>query len=222
MLFQDLTGQRFGKLTVIEYVGKNKIGQSMWLCRCDCGNLTTVNSSNMKRGVTKSCGCYRSQTSSDRLRKRSVKHNLSTTKLYSVWRDMKQRCNNPKSTAYKYYGGRGIRVCKEWNDSAKTFYDWAMANGYREGLTIDRINVNGDYEPNNCRWATMKQQVQNRRVSLLTYNGETHTYDEWSEITGIKKNVIRKRKNRLKLPIELVLFKGDLRFKKNKKQGEQK
>lgn len=124
-------------------------------------------------------------------------HNLSTTPLYRVWASIKKRCYNPNESNYARYGGRGIEVCPEWRNDFKAFYDWAMANGYRDDLSIDRIDVNGNYEPDNCRWATVKEQANNRRNSrLITYNGVTHTMTEWGDLVGIKASVIWKRLQR--------------------------
>lgn len=150
----DLTGQRFGKLIVIGKMPRHRTNEeAVWLCRCDCGKQTSVRGTRLRSGNTVSCGC------------RKVKHNEShnhRTRLYSIWKGMRQRCSNPNNTHYKYYGGRGISVCSAWSEFPP-FRDWALANGYEESLTIDRINVNDDYCPSNCRWVDRKTQVQNRR-----------------------------------------------------------
>lgn len=120
-------------------------------------------------------------------------HGHKNDRLYNIWARMKQRCENPKLYGYKDYGGRGITVCAEWHEFTP-FYDWAMTHGYKENLTIDRIDLNGNYEPSNCRWVTMKVQANNkRRNHLITLNGETHTISEWARITGINKSTIRNR-----------------------------
>lgn len=127
-----------------------------------------------------------------------ITHGKSDTRLYSIWCDMKRRCYNPKNKRYSRYGGRGISVCEEWKDDFQAFYEWAIDNGYDEHLTIDRINVNGNYEPSNCRWVTWKEQQRNTsRNRYITVNGETKTIAEWSEITGIKPDVIKDRLNKL-------------------------
>jgi hypothetical protein len=127
-----------------------------------------------------------------------VIHGLSKTRLYSIWCDMKRRCYNPKNKRYKCYGGRNIKVCEAWKDNFVKFYEWSISSGYTEDLTIDRIDVNGDYEPSNCRWVTMKEQQRNTtRSHFVTANGETKTMAEWSEITGIPVNVIKDRLNKL-------------------------
>lgn len=123
-----------------------------------------------------------------------MKHGLRHTRLYGIWLQMKNRCNNEKTARYKDYGARGITVCDEWCNDFKAFYDWSMANGYSDDLTIDRINNDGNYEPSNCRWITIKQQSRNtRHNTLLTLNGEAHCLIEWSEITGITKSCIQDR-----------------------------
>lgn len=180
--FIDLTNKKFGKLTAIEYKGRNKSG-GVWRCLCDCGNEVLVLGGNLRKGKTQSCGCYRfglRQT-----------HGKANTRIYNIWKGIKQRCINANHTFYKDYGERGITVCDEWRDNFQAFYDWAIANGYADNLTIDRIDVNGNYEPLNCRWITNEAQQSNRRnVRYIDYNGETHTIPEWSKILGIPYNVL--------------------------------
>ena len=154
---RNLVGKRFERLTVISRVG-TKWGCATWLCRCDCGSNTTCTTGNLTTGNSKSCGCLQRERATERL----TKHGRHGEKLYWVWGEMKQRCKNPKRPGYKNYGGRGISVCREWSDYA-TFREWAISNGYVHGLTIDRVNNDGNYEPSNCQWATMLMQSRNKR-----------------------------------------------------------
>lgn len=166
---RDLTGERFGRLTVIQRAGSYKDGQSTWLVKCDCGNEKIVARCSLTKGTTRSCGCL----AKDELRERGhlppsqYKHggclNNHAERLYSIWNHMKQRCLNPNNHAFPDYGGRGITICDEWKRDYIAFRDWAMNNGYSDDLTIDRINNDAGYSPDNCRWATRSQQNSNKR-----------------------------------------------------------
>lgn len=184
---KDLTGIKFNRLTVIERVENDKHGKARWLCECDCGNFTTASSGDLKSGNTKSCGCF----ISDITKARNTKHGKSTTRIYTEYQTMKARCYYPKHSYFHLYGGRGITVCDEWLNDFQTFYNWAMSHGYADNLTIDRINTDGNYTPENCRWVTNKQQQNNRRNNrLITYKGETKPVSQWAEEYGIYYNTL--------------------------------
>lgn len=158
----DLTGERFGRLTAIEEAPKVVYGKgtkTRWYCRCDCGRTTIATSNNLREGRIISCGCAKKDNA-------HKTHGLSNSRLFSIWENMKARCKYSSVECFKHYGGRGITVCPEWDDSFINFYNWAVQNGYDDKLTIDRIDVNGNYEPSNCRWITMKEQSVNRRGSI--------------------------------------------------------
>lgn len=188
----DLTGKKFNKLTVIgfAYVKNNK---SVWYCKCDCGKTTLSTAGNLSSGQAKSCGCTRKES----LISRNTKHGLVNHRLHVVWVDMRRRCYNETDIQFKDYGGRGIRVCQAWKNDFKPFYDWAMSNGWKDGLTIERVNNNGNYEPSNCRWATRLEQNRNQRSNRnLTYKSKTLCISEWAQIAGISASTIYSRINR--------------------------
>lgn len=171
--FKDISGQRFGLLVAQKpiIVRTSKRTRIKWECKCDCGNITVVTGSNLTSGHTKSCGCLNSKMTSERNKVIMVVHGGVNDRLYEVWGSMKKRCNNPNDKSYKNYGGRGIKVCKEWDENYLSFKKWAYKNGYDENAphgecTIDRIDVNGNYEPNNCRWISNAEQQKNKRKKL--------------------------------------------------------
>lgn len=188
----DLSGQRFGRLTVFERA-ENKGKQTAWLCKCDCGKIVAVMGWNLRTGNTKSCGCWRDEKVPQVNKELNTRHGESHTKLHKAWCNMRYRCFNAKCKFYDIYGGRGITICDEWSNY-EAFRDWSLANGFAEGLSLDRIDVNGDYCPENCRWVSEKVQQNNKRDNnYLTFNGATHTIQEWADITGIGWSTIKER-----------------------------
>lgn len=189
----DLTGKKFGRLTVIEKREPNKKRKtSMWLCRCECGNEKIIASHDLKHG-TLSCGCMlkENRESFKNKYRNGKKINAKNTRILRIYNGMKQRCYNSNNSSYKYYGGRGITICKEWLENYYEFEKWSLENGYEDNLTIDRIDTNKGYSPKNCRWATYKQQANNERTNhVLEIDGIKHTVQEWSEIYKIKPNTI--------------------------------
>ncbi len=192
----DLTGQRFGRLTIVKkadpLINGKGYKKRKWECVCDCGNILNVLEGNLKNGHTKSCGCLQKEKVRETGRKRKI-HGKSKTREHIIWISMRQRCFDKNHKAYKNYGGRGIRVCDRWLKSFKNFWK-DMGEGYNDKLTIDRIDVNGNYCKENCKWATYKEQANNKRNNrFITYKGETKTILKWSEETGIKYETILAR-----------------------------
>lgn len=167
--FKDLTGRRYGRLTVICRAENTKHGSAQWLCQCDCGNKKIVRSASLN-GNTKSCGCLYKDTREGLGRSRRKYECGSNHRLYHIWQGMKYRCINKNGRRYKDYGGRGITVCDEWKNNFQSFYEWSVANGYREDLSIDRIDNDKGYCPENCRWATALEQRKNRRDTVTNHN----------------------------------------------------
>lgn len=189
-------GDKYGRLEVLsfhhfkKYLRKNGVDErrEYYLCKCDCGKETIVEKPSLRNGNTKSCGCLDLE--------KKTKHGMFGTRIYNIWIKMKERCTNPKNAQYKNYGGRGIKYCDEWKNF-ENFYEWANNNGYSENLTIDRIDVNGNYEPTNCRWATIKEQNRNKRNNrIIEYNGETKCLSEWAEKLGIRYGLLSLRLSR--------------------------
>jgi hypothetical protein len=185
---KDLNGQRFGRLLVIERSETiNK--RTRWKCQCDCGNQKIVEAGNLKNGNISSCGCLRRETTI----KRKTIHGGKGTRLYHIWNHMRQRCVNPNNRQFIDYGGRGIAICSEWNEF-ENFRNWAINNGYEDNLTIDRKNNDGNYEPNNCRWANDKQQANNKRNNhFVEYQGQRKTIAEWADICKLKPPTLLRR-----------------------------
>ena len=186
--FKDLSGNTYGFLNVLkkaETTGKN----ARWECRCICGKITTVESRKLRTGKIKSCGCKRGI-----LKIQSMgTHGKTNTRLYSMWHSMKSRCNYDTKGSERYYG-RGIKVCSEWEHDFIAFHNWAVNNGYKDNLSIDRIDNNKGYSPDNCRWVDLDIQNNNRSTNkYLEIEGEEKTIAEWAKITGIKYETIRSR-----------------------------
>lgn len=188
----DLTGRRFGRLVVL---GRAERPGHMvyWNCICDCGKAHIAAGSYLKNGKIKSCGCLHDEKSAIRAKMQFTKHADSGSRLYRIWKSMRTRCNNKKSKSYPDYGGRGVAICPEWNDYA-AFQKWAISAGYKDELTIDRIDVNGNYCPENCRWVTWFAQSNNKRTTAyITVNGVRRSIKEWSNLTGINYRTLRTR-----------------------------
>ena len=162
---KDLTNQRFGRLLVIRPTDERKNECVLWICQCDCGNTVKVKSSDLNRGHTQSCGCLHNEQLARRTRKYDMTHGDSRGRLYCIWINMKQRCGNPNAWEYSAYGGRGISVCDEWLYNFIAFRDWALLNGYEKTLTIDRIDNDKGYCPENCRWIPQSEQYKNTQRS---------------------------------------------------------
>lgn len=185
----DLTGQRFGRLSVIARDRNSSDGRARWMCQCDCGSICVVLGLSLRNGMTRSCGCLMRECQHGHFT-----HGKSYERIYQIWKGMRARCNHQLNRAYGDYGGRGICVCKEWDSSFRAFFAWAMESGYKDDLTIDRIDPDGNYEPENCRWADRTAQSRNRRNKrLLTYKGETRPLWEWAEITGLPDSLVSGR-----------------------------
>ena len=205
-------GDKFGHWTVIgDSIVNGKSHHKEYLCECDCLKKTQkyVDAQNLKKGKSLSCGCETAKSAKIRF----TKHGENGTRLFNIWCSMKQRCSDPHCGCYDRYGGRGITVCQEWQDSFVSFRDWSLTHGYKDDLSIDRINNDKGYNPDNCRWATVKEQNNNRRSNVhITYNGQTHNIQEWSKITGIKRQKIADRFHK-GYPLEDVFFCGNFNSK---------
>ena len=201
----DLVGQKFTRLFVEKLLSYDTYKRTMYQCLCDCGNRAIISANALVSGNTKSCGCLRKEKG-----RNSDIHKIhgdacpdNTTRLYKIWRTMKTRCLNPSFAKYKDYGGRGIKICDDWVDNYSAFKEWAINNGYADNLSIDRIDNNGNYEPNNCKWSTGKEQCRNRRTNhLITYNGKTQCLTDWAEELGINRMVLFARINNRHWTIE--------------------
>lgn len=202
----NMIGKVVGRLTVIEYAGiaKSKNGHTArtWKCKCVCGNETIKTTQALRNGKSISCGCYRIE----KTKAFATTHGLSKTRLYDTYLCMKARCYKPSTTYYENYGGRGIKVCDEWLNSFETFYKWAMENGYKDNLTIERKDNNGDYCPENCTWITQAEQNRNRRTShFVTYNGQKMLLSDLVKLTGLAPQTITKYEQQYNYNYDLMV-----------------
>ena len=201
----DLTGQRFGRLVVVSMADRRPGDPVKWMCRCDCGNTKTVDGVLLRQGETRSCGCLHREL----VRERMTTHGTKHPRLHRVWAGMLNRTRNPNASNYKYYGGRGICVCEDWLDYA-SFEEWALASGYNESseygkCTLDRIDDNGNYSPENCRWVDQFVQANNQRSNKnIAIGEEIHTMKEWSQINNLSYTAVRARIRRGWDPIQAV------------------
>lgn len=197
----DIKGQKFNRLTVLEldYI-KGK--RTYWKCQCDCGNIISVRGDSIRNGHAKSCGCLQKESA----RKTFTKHGAYKSRIYRIWYCMLRRCYAPTYYEYHNHGGRGIIMCDEWRNDFVAFYNWAMENGYKDNLTIDRIDNNGNYEPNNCRWATMMEQSNNtRRNVFYEYNGERLTIAQLARKYNIEYGTLYSRLKNYNMPIDIAI-----------------
>jgi hypothetical protein len=214
---KDITGHVSGYLTV-EKLDRVENGGSNWWCRCKCAALISIRGDCLKDGNTRSCGCLKKELIIQRL----TTHGLTGHPLHDVWTAMKLRCNLESNEFFHNYGGRGVTVCKEWMDSFQVFYDWALNSGYKKGLSIDRIDNNGNYCPENCRWVSHKINNRNKRTNrLITYKGETKIVTVWAEFLNMPPSVLMHRLNQYKWSVEKAIEtpykpKGPYNIKKKK------
>jgi len=182
----DLTGQRFGRLVVLERAENAKDGSICWKCKCDCGKIIVTRANSLRMNRTKSCGCLQKEYF-------KTSHKESKTKFYKLWHGIIERCENSTNGSYKNYGAKGITICEEWHNY-ENFKNWALNNGYKEGLSIDRIDNNKGYYPENCRWVTFIKQQNNKKDNhYITYNGKTQSISDWARELGTKYYTIHAR-----------------------------
>lgn len=191
----DITGNKYGRLTVIQHLGVKTRRTHYWRCQCECGNIIETSGDNLKKGNSKSCGCISKECSWNKT------HGMAKTTEYAIWNSMKMRCINPNNEAYSNYGGRGIKVCERWANSFENFY---QDMGKRpEGMSIDRINVNGNYCPENCRWATIEEQSRNKRDNVyIEYKGERKILSDWANDLNMSVAALSNRLNKYGYTIE--------------------
>lgn len=206
----DVTGRSFGRLLVVSWGGRNSRGETLWNCTCECGKSVAVAVSRLKGGTIKSCGCLIRDTT----RTRATTHGMANSPEYRTWSHMIDRCENSRDKDFANYGGRGIRICTRWRESFEAFHS-DMGSRPSAGHSIDRIDCNGDYCPENCRWATASEQALNRRHRKLTLNGESLTVSQWSAKLGISRATLKWR-IRQGLAVELILSQKCLRHGSNR------
>lgn len=198
----SVVGERHGRLQIVELIGRNKHGHMCVRCKCDCGNFTTKEATAVCNEVILSCGCLQREASA----KIFKTHGMTGTRIHNIWLSMISRCENEKNNRFYVYGGRGIKVCNEWRTDFQNFYDWAIANGYSDDLTIDRIDIDGNYCPENCRWATRKEQANNKSTNhLLEYKGKVKNIKEWSEYFGFNYKYFHEKLKKNNWSIQKVL-----------------
>jgi len=190
----DITGKRVGKLVVIKKIAEGHRGcPQRWLCKCDCGKEKIISKGPLLKGNIKSCGCERKRITKENM----TKHGKRQTNLYMRWLSMKGRCLNPKNKKFKNYGERGINVCDSWKNDFMSFYDWAVRSGYKKSLSLERIDVNGNYCPENCKWIPMKEQALNKTTTVyLDVFGKKMTIRDAATFFGIKEKTLRNRHKR--------------------------
>ena len=186
----ELSGKRFGRLTVIEKNGR-KNGSILWKCKCDCGNTAIISGTSLKNGNTKSCGCLHREMLAKRNKKNAKYGGVQNERLYGVWHSMKQRCYDSNRKDYPRYGARGIRVCDDWFENYSAFKEWALKNGYKRGLQIDRINNDGNYTPKNCRWVPPRENSLNKsNKTIINCAGKSMNLSKWAELLGVTHQAI--------------------------------
>ena len=194
----DLTGRRFGRLTVSGVAGRSD--GILWACECECGGKHQAKTGHLKAGAVQSCGCLVVDVAKENVKaanKKNTTHGMSHSRLDEIFKNMLARCYKPQNKRWDRYGGRGIKVCDQWRENRSAFFCWALANGYEASRSIDRIDVNGDYTPKNCRWATTRQQANNTSRSVhLTWHNETATVTEWAAKLGVRASALQHRVDR--------------------------
>lgn len=212
--FIDIKGNKYGKLTVIRRAENAPKGIARWECKCDCGNVVTVRGNNLKSGEVKSCGCLIGANNKER-----ATHKMSKTRLYRTWAAIKARCYYKSQPAYKSYGARGIKMCDEWLNSFEAFAEWALSNGYKDDLTIERIDNDKGYAPDNCKWISLGEQANNRRSNIkITYQGETRNLFQWCRKFGKDYYSVHNRMYKLGWDFERAIFEPVHVEKRNRKE----